>query len=78
MIIRFKQITQIKPFEVHVLDEVINTLSENGIGIYLYDVDANIENQFIKFDLLRRIGENKIFYKIDDALECARNELYVC
>jgi MFS superfamily sulfate permease-like transporter len=78
MIIRFKQITQIKSIEVHVLDEVINPLSESGIRIYLYDVDANIENQFIKFDLLRRIGENKIFPKIDDASECARNELYVC
>ena len=72
LIIRFKQITEIKPFEAHVLDEMINRLSENGIRIYLSDVDANIENQFIKFDILRRIGEDKIFNKIDDALKCAK------
>ncbi len=71
LIIRFKRIPQIHPADVHVLEKVIRVLSERKIILFISDVDENIKNQFNFYNLNEKIGNGKIFYKIDDALKRA-------
>lgn len=75
LIIRFNRISKINSFDICLLDEVINRLSERGITIYLSDVDLNIRNLLNKYDLIHKIEKNKMFYKIENALQCAETAL---
>ena len=75
LIIRFNRISQINSFDIFLLDEVINRLSERGITIYLSDVNLNIRNLLNKYNLFHKIGKNEMFYKIENALQCAETAL---
>jgi SulP family sulfate permease len=77
LIIRFKQIHEINPFDICLLDEVIKRLSEKGIIIYLSEMDVKIRSLFKKYNVIQNVGRNEIFDKIEDALQCAKISLDV-
>jgi len=77
LIIRFKRILRISPDEAHILGEVIICLSVEKIKIFFSDVDMNLEKQLKKYDLVQKVGEDNIFYTIDDALNRAEKTLNI-
>ena len=72
LIIRFRHIPEMNPFDICLLDEVINQLSARGTAIYLAEVDVKVRNLFKKYHLMQKVGMNEIFYKIEDAVQCAK------
>ena len=77
LIIRFKQISKINLFEICLIEEAITQLSERGVIVYLADVDGNIKDLFKKYNLMQKVDKEVIFYKIEDALQCAKKALCI-
>jgi MFS superfamily sulfate permease-like transporter len=77
LIIRFKQIHEMNPFDLCLLDEVISRLTERGIIIYLSEVDGKVRELFNKYNLMQKVGRNEIFYKMEEALLNAKISLEV-
>jgi MFS superfamily sulfate permease-like transporter len=78
LIISFRDIPEMNPFDICLLDEVINQLSARGTTIYLAEVDVKDRTLFKKYNLMQKVGRNEIFYKIEDAVQCAKNTLDTC
>lgn len=72
LIISFRHIPEMNPFDICLLDEVINQLSARGTTIYLAEVDVKVRNLFKKYHLMQKVRMNEIFYKIEDAVQCAK------
>ena len=67
-IIRFNGILEIQEFELKILMKVIERLQKSSIIVILSDVKGIVRNQFNRYKIEQKVGNENIFYQITDAL----------
>ncbi len=65
----------ISRFEIEILDQIIKRLRRNEISIMFSDVNANLQYQLRENGIAEQIGDEKVFFYIQDALKRAKEVL---
>ena len=65
----------ISRFEIEILDQIIKRLEKHGISIIFSDVNANMQHQLRENGVAEQIGDENVFYYIQDALKRANEVL---
>lgn len=75
IIIRINNKSIISRFEIEILDLIIKRLKKHEISIIFSDVNANMQYQLRENGVAEQIGDENVFYYIQDALKRANEVL---
>ncbi|MGQ1787241.1 SulP family inorganic anion transporter [Saccharicrinis sp. GN24d3] len=73
LIIRMRHVSFVDQTAIHSFKSTIDTLQNSGVLIVLSGVNAEVNKSFTQSDIIRKIGEDNIFERFEDAVLHAKN-----
>ncbi|GAF04576.1 putative sulfate transporter YchM [Saccharicrinis fermentans DSM 9555 = JCM 21142] len=75
LIIRMRHVSFVDQTAIHNFKSTIKTLQKSNVLIILSGVNEDVSKTFTKSDIIRKIGENNIFERFEDAVLHAKNKI---